>query len=58
MTQFQASTKAAEAPDIEAGMYDALFDLMDGRIVERPKYDDRGNFIPASVAEKATASSS
>lgn len=38
MTQFHASTKAADAPDIEGGMYDALFDRAEGKLVKGGQY--------------------
>lgn len=38
MTQFQASTKAGDAPDIEAGMYDALFDRAESKRIKGGQY--------------------
>jgi hypothetical protein len=38
VTQFHASTKAADAPDIEGGMYDALFDRAEGKLVKGGQY--------------------
>jgi hypothetical protein len=36
---FAASSKSAEAPDIEAGIYDARFDGVVAKYIEESKYD-------------------
>jgi hypothetical protein len=38
-TTFQASTSSAEAPDIEAGMYDARYDEVEAKTLEKSQFD-------------------
>lgn len=44
MTTFTATSKSADAPDIEAGMYDATFDGVSVKFIEGGQYGDGDRF--------------
>ena len=43
--KFAASTKSADAPDIEAGLYDGRLDSIDVKFIEGGQYGDGDRFV-------------